>query len=398
MMTTSGTPPWPPRTEQELQDAANNGLLVESHKLDLKRELGSKNVKTAADLAAFAVDGGTIIVGVDEGPPVTLAPFVLKGIRERIEQIGLSAVDEVVHVSTYDIPCAADATRGYVVVEIPVSGRAPHMADGRYYARGDSQNIVLSDAEVMRWHERKLQERNNLREEARCELQALADAAIGNTPINLLIIAEPLGARRDVLLALSSTPDYRKDVASLLHSASLSNSGIPSSYLHSPTQIERHPEGILAVAEMTNANQTAWANRSELIFHEETGRLALRSGGIIEHVPGSSPARRCLRDTRILGHTEILTRLTGIIGNGYGYSGSWQFAIALNNLGRTTSCLFNNTMTLDDPPVYKAATYDQSTVASLQEITKAPQAVVWALTSKLLRGLGTEGQWPWLVS
>ncbi|WP_246183116.1 AlbA family DNA-binding domain-containing protein [Mycolicibacterium grossiae] len=60
----------PARTEEELQRLALNGLLEETHWLDLKRELGSGNAANkdlAKDIAAFALDGGTILIGVDEG-------------------------------------------------------------------------------------------------------------------------------------------------------------------------------------------------------------------------------------------------------------------------------------------------------------------------------------------
>ncbi|WP_407984065.1 helix-turn-helix domain-containing protein [Prescottella defluvii] len=58
-----------PRTESELQSALTGGLLEETHYLDLKREIspgksGSKGI--GKDLAAFAVDGGMILIGVEE--------------------------------------------------------------------------------------------------------------------------------------------------------------------------------------------------------------------------------------------------------------------------------------------------------------------------------------------
>jgi hypothetical protein len=74
-------PAWPPRTEEQLRSAARSGLLVEGHKLGLKRELkggDSGNEEIAKDIAAFSLDGGAIIIGVDEDTdPPSLHPWNL---------------------------------------------------------------------------------------------------------------------------------------------------------------------------------------------------------------------------------------------------------------------------------------------------------------------------------
>ena len=92
------------RTEDELQRLALNGLLEETHWLDLKRELGSGNAANkdlAKDIAAFALDGGTILIGVDEDTsPPGLWPVPIHGLAERIEQIARMRVDEAVQIHT----------------------------------------------------------------------------------------------------------------------------------------------------------------------------------------------------------------------------------------------------------------------------------------------------------
>lgn len=83
-------PRWEPRSEGDLRTGIDDGLLAESHWLDLKRELGPgkrTNKELARDLASFAVDGGTLIVGVEEtdnGPG--LAPQPMQGLREKVDQ------------------------------------------------------------------------------------------------------------------------------------------------------------------------------------------------------------------------------------------------------------------------------------------------------------------------
>ena len=116
--------------------------------MDLKRELepGKKaNTDLAQDIAAFAIHGGLVLIGVTEGPPVELNSVPLQGLPERIEQIARMKVDEGLAVTATPIPARDDPTVGYVAIHVPRSPRAPHMVDGRYYARGAKTNIVLSD-------------------------------------------------------------------------------------------------------------------------------------------------------------------------------------------------------------------------------------------------------------
>jgi hypothetical protein len=54
-------------------------------------------------------------------------------------------VDEGPAVTATPIPARDDPTVGYVAIDVPRSPRAPHIVDGRYYARGAKTNIVLSD-------------------------------------------------------------------------------------------------------------------------------------------------------------------------------------------------------------------------------------------------------------
>ncbi|MGO4613342.1 helix-turn-helix domain-containing protein [Nocardia sp. 2YAB30] len=140
---TSG-PFWTPRTEDELRTALADNLLVEVHYRDLKRTVDpgrSANKKIACDIAAFALDGGTVIIGVAEGDiatstPPSLSPVELKGLPERIESIAVTAVHEPVRITTTVIAADGQPGRGYLLVHVPQSPRAPHMVDGRYYGRG----------------------------------------------------------------------------------------------------------------------------------------------------------------------------------------------------------------------------------------------------------------------
>lgn len=59
------------------------------------------------------------------------------------------------NVVSSTIVSGADPAAGYVIVQIPESPAAPHMIDKIYYGRGDKTKVKLSDAEVLRLHQRR---------------------------------------------------------------------------------------------------------------------------------------------------------------------------------------------------------------------------------------------------
>lgn len=395
------TPAWPPTTEADLDLAMRNGILIENQKLDLKRELTggqSGNKEVAKDIAAFSVHGGLIIIGVDEGKPGTVPMSLnavdLGGLSERVEQVGLTAVDPPVPVTTTKIPTAADAGKGYLLVEIPVSPQPPHMAAGRYYSRGDKTNIVLSDAEVSAWHDKASAQRVNAIEEIR---NALQHAASTNEPwVELLVTATPLGARDDILLQLSESSSWDADARSLVKSAAI-GCHPPLSAVVQTIRIDRHHEGILVTTDLTPSSQKAGYRRADLIF-DDSGKLTLKSGGLTEYIPQSNPAQQGVNEPLILGHVELLVHLAEQVSK-YDFSGSWRFALAARALAGGVSLTLGRDFARSlGAPKYLTDTYASTGTASLEEIKNSPQAVVRSLTSKLLRGLGTAGEWAWLFS
>ena len=132
----SDNPRWTPKTEADLQAAITGGLFEESHYLDLKKAPNSKgdNKELARDLSSFAVDGGTLIIGVQENKEsrtFELAPQPLNGLPEKIEQVARTIPDPPLTILTQEISAAADDGTGYLVVHIPASPVAPHMVDNR---------------------------------------------------------------------------------------------------------------------------------------------------------------------------------------------------------------------------------------------------------------------------
>lgn len=154
---------WIPKDEQDILTAVANQSLEETVTFDAKREIPKRNSDTAVDVSALAnTAGGVLLYGVDEdegGHPSIPMPFELSGQRERIDSILRTSVDEVPSYRSFTIPHSGDESKGYLVVVVPPSERAPHMVivkgERRFYGRGETGNYVLSQAEVARLYERR---------------------------------------------------------------------------------------------------------------------------------------------------------------------------------------------------------------------------------------------------
>lgn len=156
----SNNPRWTPKTEADLEAAVTGGLLEENHHLDLKRAPNSKgdNKELARDLSSFAVDGGTLIIGVQENKEsrtFELAPQPLNGLPEKIEQVARTIPDPPLTIVTEEISVAANDETGYLIVHIPASPVAPHMVDNRYFGRGDKTKYQMGDAQVVALHAKR---------------------------------------------------------------------------------------------------------------------------------------------------------------------------------------------------------------------------------------------------
>jgi hypothetical protein len=153
---------WIPKSEEEIVNAVNSDALEESAIFDAKTALPSKNIEIAKDIAAMSNDGGVIIIGIGEDENKRLkilTPVVISGQPERISSIAHTSIAESPRFHIDTIPTAKDPSKGYIIIVIPPSERAPHMVivngDNRYYGRNAKGNFPLSEAEVGRLYERR---------------------------------------------------------------------------------------------------------------------------------------------------------------------------------------------------------------------------------------------------
>jgi hypothetical protein len=376
---------------EEVEIAINNGLVEENHFLDLKRELrsgSSANRDIAKDIAAFAIDGGLILIGVDEGPPVSVTAVSLSGLAERVEQIGLMAVSEPVSVSTNLLRTTNDPESGVLAVSVPASPRAPHMVDGRYYARGDKTNIVLSDQEVFRHHQRRVETRSDLVADAVLILERTAP----EQDSLLAVVAGPLSSTTDFLESLSARPDWNGEVRELVASAVTNRQHAYTPSLAVPLGARRRPNGVA----LTTSGEPIGSgqNRTAEVTFSESGQIVLISErvALTRGFPAVSPQPpdvKAILDALIVGNVELVVRLTAQVAKKYGYYGAWQIAVAATGLDNATS-----SKTVDqwgDPgPIYTETTYGRATEATFTELDGEPDKVTARLVLRLLRSLAVQ--------
>lgn len=398
-----------PRTEADIKAAIDAGLLTESHRLDLKKMPASKgdNKEAARDMASFAIDSGTLIYGIAEDKTnrtFTFAPQPLDGLAEKLEQIALSGlIDPPLSILTDEIPCEADPTRGYLLVHIPASSGAPHMVDGRYYGRSDKTKYVLSDAEVLRLHDR--------RRVADQDALALLQHEIDNDPIpaedrrqaHLFLIAQPLAGRRDMLVDLVGSPQWNQKLYDFVeHAFTPELNAVLNGTDVDPT-LKMATNGFRRARAVARATPNLGEGRIfrpsdgpssedaiELQVHEDGGlRLFFSRFSDTRHGDFGRPDQNVLFDAAAVSCTRRFLALTLTAARTAGYFGNWALAFGATGL-RGLRAYRVPSMDFAGRAQYSEDTYTETTSVSWAELNTAPGTATRRLIGPLLRSLEAE--------
>lgn len=407
MYLSGSTPRWTPSSEADLREALTNGVLEETHYLELKREISAgkgANKELARDLAQFAIDGGTLIVGIEEHDdvPPTLAPVPLAGLPERIEQIARSIPDPPLAVSCRVIPSESDPTEGYVLVSVGASGTAPHMVDGAYYGRGDKMKVRLSDPEVLRYH----QARGDVEEAAGARL----DEYVRRDPVptdlrkqaHFFVIAAPVAPRREMLLDAVHGDNWAERFVKL-RDAGLEFNGNFAPDLDEATTFARRAGG----AAMTTYGLTSDRQlRSEgERFREDVVELELSEDGEVRLLMTRlSDHLREGGDQMILADViPVLTlravRIASAVATHCGYLGPWMLGVAATGVAGLGA--YQSRMGMYDHSPRLGRDFDDYravTTASTAGLAQLPGTVTNRLTGRLLRALGVAEQFSSLLA
>ena len=191
---------WRPETLDDLRSFIDNGVARESRRIEFKREIPntrSGNRTLARQLAAFAIEGGSIVIGVAEETDnqFTVAPVPFAGLRERVEQIAQSVVEPPLWVESR-VLADNDGENGVLWIDVPQSPDAPHQVDGTYYERGDAQVRPMSDTAVERLMRTRSSSLNGIIARVR---EGRGESPIPHGIGHTYIVAQPIGAAHEAL-------------------------------------------------------------------------------------------------------------------------------------------------------------------------------------------------------
>lgn len=401
----SDTPRWTPKSEADLQSVIDGGLIDESSRLDVKKELVTKgdNKELAKDLSSFAIDGGTLIIGIGEDKPnrtFNLTPQPLAGLAEKVDSVARSIPDPPFNVVTEAIATDADRTQGYLLVHVPASPQAPHMVDGRYYGRNDKTKHVLTDPEVARLHSR--------RRSAEQDALALLQREFDQDPLrevgeqsHLFLVAHPLAGRRDMLLKLTSGPGWNLKLAEFIqraHTPALNT--ILTSVDASPDLLDagngyrRNGGAARASTNLGEAREYApveGSYRAEDVIELqvfENGGLRLFSSRLSDAI---NPGDQMIFDASAVSFTRRFLALVLAAAEEAGYVGNWALALGATRLrGRRPYSGQQNWGGFSSTTRYDQDAYQEATGTTWAELNDAPGAITRRLVGPFLRALASE--------
>lgn len=155
--------------DEEWLEAALASKMQETVSLDFKSGLVFENGKLSKDgrktlaeaMSALSnSNGGTLVLGVDARPgkgdrvdcvqalvPIENLPLATSSMSQAVGDLLQPKHDGV---TVRSVPCASDAAKGYLVLEVPRSGRRPHMSQPhhQYFRRSGTSNYEMEHYDI----------------------------------------------------------------------------------------------------------------------------------------------------------------------------------------------------------------------------------------------------------
>lgn len=393
---------WTPAGWSNVVEAAAGGLLDESHWVDLKQELpaGKRTLNTelAQDLASFAVDGGLLVIGVEDhnSRAGKVCGVELAKLADRVDQVARDKVRPSLVVRSHEVPDPDRPGWGCLLVHIPPSPDAPHQVDYVYYGRGDRANVRLGDEQV-----RAILEG---RQRGRLDVAAELLRMVEDDPIpkierrlgHLYVLAQPEIAAEEALVEFLGRADViavMQETIRQIASERGSNMKGFEPDVHGLLGQAPRAEGLALISYSAEEGPRREQGLLELVIREDGG-LRLICGRGTDAFPreGSPSAGRppmAVIVMLVLGLTHSVIALAGRLADEYaGYQGQWQLGIRMDRLrGAVPLDLLQDPLARPGNP-YSRGEYEKVTSASTEELLNAPHAVAERLVAPLLRGLG----------
>ncbi|GHC71798.1 hypothetical protein GCM10007079_04530 [Nocardiopsis terrae] len=378
-------PTWRPSSETELEAALNEGAFTETPKREAKQQLRSSKDQ-AKDMASFAIDGGLIVVGVREVKaegrfelaPVEWADQIL----ESPARIAASSCDPPLQVSVDWLDSEVPG-HGYLLIEVPASPLAPHMAGGAYYGRGDREKRRLSDAEV----ERLIRARDASLDVVRTALreQVDKDPFPGGELAHLHLLALPSRRIPGMFKAWTAAENAQPLLFDLVRD------GVSQRTRELGGEAARvSPVLGDLVSGFRTAGGVGIASQSSADAREEGDlRFVVRERGEVSLYCGRAAARYADRylffDGALAFRVRAFLDLLAGLSEDAGYGGSWDVGVAVTNTHGVSS--WSGDRRSAPGAEYDAERYEQATRVPQTELER-PGGATDRLVGELLRSLG----------
>ncbi len=397
-------PRFAPTTWEEIETAAAAGILNEGRWVELKKEIPAKsagsNKELAKDLASLSVEGGTLIIGIEESKAGVAGEVVgadLSSLQTRINQVSQSTIRPPLNVSTSTFPNPDGGALGVMVVTVPASASAPHMVDGNYWGRTEHGKTPLSDDQVRR-------------------LMADLRPAVEEFKARLAGVGEDLHApdatsRRTGQLVLRFepiAPSYAGPVSDAM-------TGHPGHAIRELIGgIERMHDPFLVDADQSNPHSDGWfvtslrkndprvELRSGSVLVEQTrvsvlvddeGAWSILSGAATRPSANYPDAELCIYTKHILELTHIAcAAVAKFSADKAPYYGEWRVGVYIDNLEDTkpAEAFRQDAYQFAYVEPFKRPTYQSVATTTTQELEEHPSKVVEKLLKNLLRGMGLD--------
>jgi hypothetical protein len=357
------------------------------------------SLELARDLASMAERGGFLVYGVKEDKTrhtftVDEMPLPV-GLHETIVDVARNRITPPLTVLPTLLPNPDTETTGFLVVEIPESPDAPHMANHIYWGRSETGKIRLSDDHV----ERLMLARSQLSGRLAKEMQATVEVdpidAGSRKVSHFYFTAVPTRSWPDMFARY--TKDHQSRTSLLQRCFNVAEDIRNADQGQRPTAVAFSP---LSNVRRTQLVPAGWVNTWPVRAAEGDGRTAgVDDDGPVRYInlgAGTAlsidPDTPLVRDIQLLHETRDMIRLVSALSDEVGYTGSWLFGVQLDRLDGCSSQLADPYVGGPGTPsgVFQAPGYVQSTRASALEVRAQPSAITVRLMQGLLRELGTE--------
>jgi hypothetical protein len=394
---------WIPTTAAEIEDSARSGRLVETPSFDAKADLptAKKNIDLATDVAAMATDGGALLYGVGEDEdrnPTMPAPITLTGAPERVSEIVSTSIAEVPFIDVRTFPLSDDPSRGFLVVVVPQSARAPHMVivkgDNRFYGRAAKGNRPLNEGDVARLYER--------RQGWEIDRFQVLDEAIAHAPLPVLreqgylhVFARPVALEQGLFARavkqLGGASEMHVRILQTIHRAKLTGTYSPS--LEQAQYWQRHGADQWRLSTRNEADHSVEEATSLVdlnIYLDGYGRLFCGRATDLMREKGTP----LIIESLIAGNVEVFFTVMAMLYDAAGYHGAVDVGLAITGISGARSMQLEQ-RGFRPGPTYPADKYSRTERVAAMQLLDAPEIARQLLQDFFDASTGADGWSPW---